>query len=592
MQTRWSKIVAAVLAVVAGAGCTTAQRKTTPFYKTTAPSSAMAAKAAEGKSEGERAVDRVNVWPLAYWNRPVGSVLWPILTFSEDHFALFPLYSQFRQDGEGGKWDEFNVLWPLAQFDTKAKDYRVFPVYWGKDRKGKGYQAVFPLYWNGDGYNALLPLWLKTRHTFTTPLFGWGTNGYWSVPVLLSGGSHPKEGTYSLGVGLGLLGWLEHSEPGFYEWGVLLSMVGGGVTKDWATKDSGEGVRRTASWVFPVYDLKRAHAVREDGTKELTQSHFSSLLGVLAAYDWHAAAGASNPEEGEFSTLVWLWNWKWVGGTNVYWRVFPLAGRERDADFAERWGWMNGERLPEGLRPIEPGRRAVLRAQAEELRAEKKSVWAETGQKRLRMGTNWVEVAELPGYEWSRKDERWWLLALAGREAYVDGHWEDGQGRRARWDGEAEAERYVVEGTREWGNILVAKGRTERKATFDAVSGAKIGDERRSSGHVLGLLYRWSGKEGVEGEEDWARRRVLWKLWDWERRGKDISLDIFPGVTWDSKADGYRKVSWLWRLFRWERDAQGRTSVDVLFIPVWRGSASMVDGQTSEAEAQGAEVAE
>jgi hypothetical protein len=179
---RWWWMAAMAAAVAGTSGCTTAMRKTTPFYKTTAPSAAMEAKASEGKSEGERAVDRVNVWPLAYWNRPVGSVLWPVVTFSEDHFAVFPLYSQFRQDGEGGKWDEFNVVWPWAQFDTKGKDYRVFPVYWGKDRKGKGYQAVFPLYWNGDGYNGLLPLWWKTTNSTTTILAGWGKDGYWAVP--------------------------------------------------------------------------------------------------------------------------------------------------------------------------------------------------------------------------------------------------------------------------------------------------------------------------------------------------------------------------------------------------------------------------
>jgi hypothetical protein len=166
----------------------------------------------------------------------------------------------------------------------------------------------------------------------------------------------------------------------------------------------------------------------------------------------------------------------------------------------------------------------------------------------------------------------------------VDGHWEDGEGERARWDGETEAARYVVEGTREWGNVLVAKGRTERKATFDASTGEKTGDERRSGGHVLGLLYRWSGKEGVEGEKDWARRRVLWKLWDWERTGGDVSVDVFPGVTWDSREDGYRKASWLWRAFRWERDAEGKTSMDVLFIPVWRGSARETDAKLEVAE--------
>lgn len=48
---------------------------------------------------------------------------------------------------------------------------------------------------------------------------------------------------------------------------------------------------------------------------------------------------------------------------------------------------------------------------------------------------------------------------------------------------------------------------------------------------------------------------------------------MFPGMTWDSRADDYRKTAWLWRLFRWERDAEGRTGVDVLFVPVWRGGA-------------------
>ena len=235
---------------------------------------------------------------------------------------------------------------------------------------------------------------------------------------------------------------------------------------------------------------------------------------------------------------------------------------------------MDGDWLPEGVRPIEPGRRAELRSLAEELRKEKKSVWADAGRARIRMGTNWVEVAELPGYGWARKDERWWLATLAGREKWVVGRWLDGAGREAAWDGEGEAARYAVKGTREWGNGLVAKGRMERRATFDAADGRKVGDEKRWSGHVLGLLYRWSGREGAAGEEDWARRRVLWKLWDWERRGEDVSLDVFPGVTWDSRGDGYRKASWLWRLFRWERAADGKTSVDVLFVPVWRGSAN------------------
>ncbi len=85
-------------------------------------------------------------------------------------------------------------------------------------------------------------------------------------------------------------------------------------------------------------------------------------------------------------------------------------------------------------------------------------------------------------------------------------------------------------------------------------------------------MYRRTERCGIPDEADRVCHRVLWKLWDLERKGSDVSLDMFPGVTWDSRADGYRKAAWLWRLFRWEKSADSRTSVDVLFIPVWRAS--------------------
>lgn len=87
-------------------------------------------------------------------------------------------------------------------------------------------------------------------------------------------------------------------------------------------------------------------------------------------------------------------------------------------------------------------------------------------------------------------------------------------------------------------------------------------------------MYRRTERRGIPDEADRVHHRVLWKLWAWERKGADVSLDMFPGVTWDSHADGYRKAAWLWRLFRWEKSADGKTSVDLLFIPVWRGSGT------------------
>ena len=52
------------------AGCKTEQMKSTPFY--------------EGHDVAYTGApeDRVNLWPLAYWREPVGSVLWPMFSFS------------------------------------------------------------------------------------------------------------------------------------------------------------------------------------------------------------------------------------------------------------------------------------------------------------------------------------------------------------------------------------------------------------------------------------------------------------------------------------------------------------------------------
>ena len=69
--------------------------------------------------------------------------------------------------------------------------------------------------------------------------------------------------------------------------------------------------------------------------------------------------------------------------------------------------------------------------------------------------------------------------------------------------------------------------------------------------------------------ESCSRKQVLWRLWNWEEENGTVSLDVFPGFTYDSRKDGYTKASFFWRLFRYECDPANGTSVDLLFIPVW-----------------------
>ena len=93
-------------------GCWTEQMKSTPFYE------------GHDVTYTGNAEDRVNLWPLAYWREPVGSVLWPVFSFSDDHFAVRPLYSRYGS--------EHNFLWPVGQYDTRKEKGRFFPSSGGR----------------------------------------------------------------------------------------------------------------------------------------------------------------------------------------------------------------------------------------------------------------------------------------------------------------------------------------------------------------------------------------------------------------------------------------------------------------------------
>lgn len=72
------------------------------------------------------------------------------------------------------------------------------------------------------------------------------------------------------------------------------------------------------------------------------------------------------------------------------------------------------------------------------------------------------------------------------------------------------------------------------------------------------------------GTNEYVRRSVLWRAWHYERLNGDVTADVFPFITYDARKDGFRKHSFLWRLYRWERDAEGRRKLDLLFIPILR----------------------
>ena len=139
------KIITAAFGIMLLGGCKMKEFSSSPLYTGN-----------EVKFTGA-VEDRVNLWPVAYYREPVGSLAWPLISWGDDHLALRPFYSQYKQSGSGD-YDEFNFFWPISQFDTKHRDYRVFPLFWGESYSDKPYFCLFPALWWNREFAGVFPI--------------------------------------------------------------------------------------------------------------------------------------------------------------------------------------------------------------------------------------------------------------------------------------------------------------------------------------------------------------------------------------------------------------------------------------------------
>lgn len=98
------------------------------------------------------------------------------------------------------------------------------------------------------------------------------------------------------------------------------------------------------------------------------------------------------------------------------------------------------------------------------------------------------------------------------------------------------------------------------------------GDKTTETASLLLRLYDYRQETPrTDKEKTYTRHRILWRIYHKESIGADTSTDIFPAITIDQKENGFRKYSFLWRLFRYEKDTgNGTSKLDVLFVPLKR----------------------
>jgi hypothetical protein len=558
MFTRTITCCLVAAALLCLAGCSTVYMKATPFYT--------------GETEGP-AERRVNLWPALYYREPALSVLWPLIEVTDDHKALHPLVSVYKLDKQERQW---NFLWPLAQFDFDTDNHRVFPVFWGDDyfvafpevwwfEESKG---VFPVFWWGSGFTVFPLAWYERDERFNVfPLWlhsksagGHDTWALWPIFRLKRQGEErgfhvwPLIGAYEE----------EDSSYKFAMWPLCHAWRDGDdslvLTPLWCS-----GVRGDSEWnlLFPLYYASTNPSADEERL-------LTPLLGRMRSGDrtrWILTPILSSAAWGEDEKDIWmlgpLAHFRW-GGDNVQQHVVPLYyyNRNNKMFLSPLISWGGGEK----------GRFVnllTLLAQYSEY---------DDGGRTFRL------LPPLTGVSWGGRHRRveGWLFSCrmsqkGGKKAHYiwlapSIYWERDFGKRG-WSRDPD-------GT-QW------KGDWRRNGFFplwhyqsheDAA-----GERRYRDFSLLGLVYDYRLREGrparedAEKTEDYVQARVLWRLFHYERLDEDKSVDVFPAITWDSRADGYRQFSFIWRLFRIERTGDGRRNLDFLFIPLMRESGAEAD---------------
>lgn len=544
----WLVWILAGLAILLAGGCATPAMKATPFY--------------QGRSSAAPGVadeNRLNLWPLAFWQAPTLSVCWPVYEHSDTHLAVRPFYSRYRTHGPKTAYDEFNWLYPLSHFASQGRLNWIFPMAWAD-----GYSGIWPFFHAKDDFLAFFPFyWQSVGRPHETLS---------SVMPFYYYHSTDDGRQVTAWVAAGLAGYRAEGGEVSSEWLLPLYFHGRGLDLRLAVY----GETPSSDWLLPFWyrDDERLWTIpwfrrNNAATGETTRG---TLLGLAG---WTEREGSYRKSwfypfyHHESGRLLWTPLYadsrSMRGGRELHrrWWAFMLAGCERGwresawlfpfyssasrGDFASVAMLMDGERLADG---VETG--TVSRSP--------KAVGA---------GEEPLSGSETTSY-----------LFLFDRNRFAR-VWRPSRTRRTN-------DLFCITRHDKIGNVLLANYSCVRTARFDLDTRLKTSDSEETDFSLLGFLFDHCRRRELVSGRDYQRDRLLWRFWHYERLGEDRTLDFFPGFSWDSREDGSCRASFLWRFFRYERKAGRKADLDLLYIPIFRGGGKSRErelGETGSLEA-------
>ena len=522
-----------------------------------------------GLAGSESGATRSRSWLLPfYYGDSDGTLVTPIYGRTKDAQWTFPVW--YRDSESFASW-----FWGGHWNDKDELDWWIAPPLFtsgGRDKNGARLNILIALAgarWDGPAglrSSWCFPFWYEdSNNTLVTPLYGHWNDCRWLAPLFYKDkldlvtplwwqSFHYKTGETASWMIPPLLSSYESWTNGKSETRLLLGIYG----HDTATNGTAE-----ADWLFPLYSWQSGSS--------------GKILFGLAGWEkdgtnWVFPLYGYDGDAGDFTTALFgrathagHTDWWWLtplaghttGNESGFW-LWPLVSWSRGDDFASLEKMMNAETLAPSIRGEMKSERHWDCKTAKPVTNDVFRTEGASAASKLRFGSGLFgttrNISQGGGDNDYISDWRW----SAAKRAAGD-EWRTGKERTVTFTDKTT-----------FGNSITFGGEKTRVVNFDYDTKEKVFDgELDESCSLFGLL--WSSRnERIAGGHNYKKRALLWRFWHWEELNGDVSLDVFPGFTYDSKTNGYSKTSFLWRFFRWENDSEKGKKADLLFIPVWR----------------------
>ena len=598
-------------------------------------------------NESSKRVDRVNLWPLFYYQNHNMSILWPMIDKRNDGHAFRPLYSVYDRG------EELNILWPLSSFNFGSYEYRVANVYYKKRKK----LLIFPIsYFQFNRHEYWFLNTYKSKEKFIFfPLYFYEKNDHWCVPFIAGKGKNWYSVMPPLWISFnaetndnswffGPLGIYNSNYNETHKFSILFKLIDYRRMRDnkelnilYFNRYINNKYRRKINffylsqytktknneefYIFPLYYSKKDKKInrqllfplfyKSNDKKEdiFITPLFGTLKGKKVERIITPIVSFNKNEDQKFINILALgynhiWNDKEkYSRTDIVWPIFNYTRNkaERSIYVTPIFGFKKSNKKYRLITPIVSfGKNYTKEDRFLNIAG------IVFHYKKTKNRTQGFALGSLYEYNFNKNGSFCHSFLFDSvkkrrsirKRRYYDGAIDNNEtltqkvtktfifrnftsGTRVRQIGfpvpkelKGKDNSLSIEKIKEYPEIWekYAKKNWWKQKYFTAkvplLFSYKWNEKQYSKFDILYWLYESNRYEGGKGKSEKVQKKVLWWFMNYNRKGENVSLDVFPFITYDKIPEKeIKQFSVFWKLFRWRKEKDKR-ALDILFIPI------------------------